>query len=178
MGDNFSIETIQNFVTSTAQLTEISDISKIIKAMVNIKNDITREKHKKIKPYDIDDKTSLNQFTVNLCAKIKRHHIESYDVVDDAINCIEEVEAAIRSDLYDYYWEIYIDILNDMDIDINDEECVKNSSDKIYSKLIRIIYDQIFVGKNSDIETNKKTTYLSAITAYVFYECKFLIPIE
>ena len=177
MGDEFNIEKVENLVTNLPMM-EISDISKIIKEMINIKNDIARKKQKKTRLYDINDKTSLNQFTDNLKAKIEKYHIDSYDLVDDAINCIEEFEAAIRSDLYDYYWEVYTDVLIDMDINIADEGSIKNSSDKIYSTLLNKIADQIFAGRNSEIETNKRITYLNAITAYVFYECKFLIPIE
>ena len=177
MSDTFNIEYIDKFVDNIPQ-TEISDISKIIKEMIDIKNGRTRDKYKKSKLYDIDDKTSLNQFSNNLGVKIKRQHIDSYDLVDDAINCIEEFEASIRSDLYDYYWEAYVDVLIDMDISIEDEESIKSNSDKIYSNLLIKIDKQIFAEKKSLIETNKKITYLNAISAYVFYECKFLIPIE
>ncbi|MBB2184495.1 hypothetical protein H0486_16575 [Lachnospiraceae bacterium MD1] len=177
MGDEFNIENVENLVTNVP-LMEISDISKIIKEMIKIKNDVTRVINKKTKIYDIEDKTSLNNFTDNLKAKIKKCHIDSYDIVDDAINCIEELEPAIRRDLYDYYWEVYLDVLSEMEISINNTESIKNHSDKIYSNLLSRINDQIFTGKKSKIETNKKITYLNAITAYVFYECKFLIPIE
>lgn len=177
MSDTFNINSVNKLIENIP-LMEISDISKIIKGMIDIKNDTTRVKNKKTRPYDIDDKTSLNKFTQNLKVKIKKYHIESYDIVDDSINCIEEMEASIRSDLYDYYWEVYLDVLTDMEINIDDVECIKNNSDKVYSNLIKKIDEQIYADKQSDIEINKKITYLNAITAYIFYECKFLVPIE
>ncbi len=177
MGDIINISNVDKFIEPTP-LRELSDISKIIRKMINIKNDTTRNKQKKTKPYDINDKISLNQIPQNLSIKIRRCHLNEYDVVDDAIKCIQELESSIKSDLYDYYWNVYIDVLSDLNISADEEERIKSTSDEIYSNLIRKIDDQIFAGKQSKIETNKKITYLNAITAYVFYECKFLIPIE
>lgn len=177
MSDTYNISNIEDFRAEIPSM-EISDISKIIKTMINMKNDLNRIKTKKTKPYDIDEKSILNQFTYNLQAKIKKYHIESYDLVDEAMSCIEEMEASIRSDLYDYYWEIYTEVLTDMGININDYENIQKNSDKIYLDLLNKIDKQIFVGRISSIETNKKVTYLNAITAHVFYNCKFLISVE
>lgn len=177
MSDTYNIQKIEDFRAELPPM-EISDISKIIRTMITMKNDLNRVKTKKSKPYDIEEKSILNKFTDNLQAKIKKYHIESYDLVDEAVSCIEEIEASIRSDLYDYYWEIYTGILTDIGININDYENIKNNSDKIYSNLLIKIDKQIFGGRYSSIETNKKITYLNAITSHVFYNCKFLISIE
>ena len=177
MGDEFNIGSVEKLIANIPEI-ELSDISKIIKKMIHVKNDISRERQKKTMPYDINDKISLNKFTDNLKVKIKKYHIDSYDIVDDAISCIEEVEAFIKSDLYDYYWDVYVDVLMDLDININEEEIIKGNSDNIYINLLEKIDKQLFAERHSDIETNKKITYLNAITAYVFYECKFLIPIK
>jgi len=177
MGDNFNIDNIEKFHTDFLSM-EISDISKIIKKMIDIKNNIDREKKKRKRAYDINDKNLLNKFTENLNEKIKKYHVDTYDLVDESLDCIEEFEASIRSDLYDYYWDVYIDLLIDLDIDFKDKNSIKENSDKIYSKVIEKVYNQIFDGKRSEIETNKRITYLNSITAYVFYKCKFLVPIE
>ena len=177
MSDIFNINKVDQFIEN-APIRELSDISKIIRKMISIKNDITRNRQIKTKPYDINDKISLNQFSQNLSIKIKRYHINEYDIVDEAVECIEDLEAAIKSDLYDYYWNVYMDVLSDLNINIEEEVQIKNASDEIYLNMISKINDQIFVGKQSEIETNKRFTYLDAITSYVFYKCKFLIAIE
>ncbi len=176
MNDIFNIEKIDKFFN--IQELEISDISKIIKQMISIKNDINHKSKKRTKPYDIVDKIILNKFSENYKEKIKKYHLDSFDIVEDAVSCLAEMEASINDDLFDYYWEIYTSILIKLNININDDESIKEIVDTIYSALNEKIYDQIFAGKKSDIETNKRITYINAITAYVFYKCKILIPIE
>ncbi len=177
MSDEFNIENIETFINAVSE-TEISDISKIIKKMIDLKNDGKRSITKKSKPYDILDKIKLNNFSKIFEMKIKKYHIEAHDVVEDAIMCLEELEACIQNDLFDYYWEVYTDVLYIKGIDIEDQENIKENADNIYLNVQQKILKDIFCGKVSDISSNKKLTYISAITAYVFYKCKFLIPIE
>lgn len=177
MGDEFHIDKIQEFVCDILPI-EISDISKIIKEMISIKNTGNSVSTKKKKAYDINDKIKLNNISSNIASKIRKYHLDSYDIIDDAINCLQEHEFSIRQDLYDYYWDIYIDILIQFDIDNEDEKKVREKSGKIYLILLEKIKEELFNGRKSDIPTNKIVTYISAITAYVFYKCKFLIPIE
>jgi hypothetical protein len=177
MGDEFFVENIETFVNAVSE-TEISDISKVIKKMIDLKNDGKSSITKKSKPYDILDKIKLNNFSKIFEIKIKKYHIEAYDVVDDAIMCLEDFDACIQNDLFDYYWEVYADILYIKGIDIEDQEKIKENADNIYLNVQQKILKDIFGGKESDIPSNKKITYISAITSYVFYKCKFLIPIE
>lgn len=177
MGDEFHIDNIEEFMLDILPA-EISDISKIIKEMISIKNTGNSISIKKKKTYDIDDKILLNNISSNIALKIRKYHLDSYDIIDDAINCLQEQELSIRKDLYDYYWDIYIDILIDFDIDNEDKDAIKERSNKIYLSLLEKIKNELFDGKKSDIPTNKIITYIGAITAYVFYKCKFLIPIE
>lgn len=177
MGDVFSIESIENFRYEIEE-TEISDVSKIIKEMIKIKSSKVGLVCKKSRPYDIEEKINLNQFTNTPAEKIKKYHIDAYDIIDDAINCLEELDACISGDLYDYYWEIYTNILIYLEIDINDENKITENVDKIYSSITDNIYKGLFSGKKTDLALNKIITYIGAITAYVFYKCKFLIPVE
>lgn len=177
MNETYNIKSIENF-NGSLPIIEISDISKLISEMINIKNDSTRLTPKKIRPYDINEKAELNSLSENLKAKICKHHIDLYDIVEDAINCKEEYEASIRSDLYDYYWDVYMDTLIELQISHTNYEKIKQESDNIYTSMIKLIDKQIFAGKQTTLESNKKITYLGAITAYVFYKCKFLIPID
>lgn len=176
MSDIFHIENVEKFCN--IQEIEISDISKIIKEMISIKNNVNHKSQKRTKPYDVVDKIKLNQFSDNYKEKIKKHHIDSFDIVEDAVSCLTGLEASIRNDLFDYYWEVYTGILIELDINISDEESIKEKVDTIYLLLNEKIYEQLFAGKKSDIEINKRITYINAITAYVFYKCKILIPIE
>jgi len=177
MGDEFHIDKIEEFICDILP-TEISDISKIIKEMISIKNARSSIIAKKNKTYDINDKIQLNNISNNIASKIRKYHIDSYDIIDDAINCLQEHEFSIRQDLYDYYWDIYIDVLIDFDIDNEDEKKIREKVNKIYLILLEKIREELFNGKKSDIPTNKIVTYIGSITAYVFYKCKFLIPIE
>lgn len=177
MSDTFNIGTVEQF-SNLLPLSELSDISKIIKEMIIIKNDINRVKTKRTLPYDITDKMRLNRITSNMSLKIKKYHLDYYDVVDDALNCIEEYEPSIKSDMYDYYWEVYLTVITDLGIDYEDKEKILDNSEIIFQKIIECIDTQLFIGRQSGIETNKKITYLNAITSYVFYECKILIPVQ
>lgn len=176
MSDSFQIENIDKFFN--IQELEISDISKIIREMISIKNNVNHKSQKKTKPYDVIDKIKFNQFSGTCGERIKNHHINSYDIVDDAVSCLAGLEASIKSDLFDYYEEVYTNVLIKLNININDKKSIKENVDTIYSSISEKIYDEIFAGKKSGIEINKRITYISAITAYVFYKCKILIPIE
>ena len=177
MGDEFNINKVEQLINTELNI-EISDVSKVIKEMISIKNNRERKSQKKSKPYNILDKIQLNSISSNYAEKIKRNHIDSYDVVDDALVCLEDLEASIRNDLYDYYWDVYMDILIDLNINNNDYESIRRNSDIIYASVSKNIRNQLFTGRKSDIPTDKIITYISAITSYVFYKCKFLIPIE
>ena len=146
--------------------------------MISIKNEVMHTPKKKLKSYSIVDKTELNKLCYTLSEKIKKDHINNYDIIDEAINCLQSVEYSIRDDLYEYYSEVYTDILIDLKIESNDEDSIKEHADFIYKTVNEKIRSQLFYGKITDIPGNKLITYISAITAYVFYKCKFLIPIE
>lgn len=177
MGDEFNIDKVESLIC-TVQEAELSDISKIIKEMITIKNSKHKPGEKKKKPYNIVEKINLNNISKSVASKIKKYHIDSYDIVDEALKCISEYDISIKEDLYDYYWDVYMDILIELGIDDDDYEKIKENVDNIYMEILRKTNNQIFIGKKSDIPTNKKVTYIGAITSYVFYKCKFLIPIE
>ncbi|GEM_PF-6780622 len=177
MGDEFNIDKVDNLICNV-QESEVSDISKVIKEMISIKNAEHKPIEKKKRPYDILEKIKLNNISRNIASKIKKYHIDSYDIVDEALKYLSEYDMSIKEDLYDYYWDLYIDILIEFGIDDDDYEMIKEKVNDIYSEIMKKIDNQIFIGKKSDIPTNKKVTYVGAITSYVFYKCKFLIPIE
>ncbi len=176
MAEEINIGKVDNFVS--IEVTEISDISKIIQQMIEIKNSENRKSKKKIKPYSVDDKIELNGLSSNTATLIRKYHIEAYDIVEDAITCLSEYEPCIRNDLFDYYYECYIEVLEELKISCRDDISIKKSSDEIYKSILDKVRENIYIYKKSDVPENKQKTYISAITAYVFYKCKFLIPIE
>ena len=178
MGDSFNINSVESLKNYEISMNEVSDVSSIIKEMILIKNDKKRVVKKQTLPYNIEDKIKLNNIPKNLAELLTRKHIDAYDIVDEAVISLEEFNACLREDLYDFYYEIYIDILNSMKINFDDLDSIKVSSGEIYTKLNKLIKIELFENKVTKIPENKIDTYISAITAYVFYKCKFLIPIE
>ncbi len=176
MTEEINISNVGNFIN--IETVEISDISKIIQQMLKIKRSDNKLNKKKTKPYSIDDKIKLNAMSSNLGILVEKYHVEAYDIVDDAISCLSAYEPCIASDLFDYYFEIYIEVLNDKVINCDDKVQIQSNSDVIYQSIMSKVREQIYMYKKSEIPTNKQRTYISAITAYVFYKCKFLIPVE
>lgn len=113
-----------------------------------------------------------------MAERIKHYYLNDYYLVDKAIEVNEKFDASIRSELFNYYWTIYNDILIEIKIDISKIENIQKKSDKIYLKMLEVITIDIFENRNLSIPIERRKTYLNAITAYVFYNCKFLIPIE
>ena len=134
---------VDNFYNNI-QETEISDISKIIQEMIQIKNSDHKLEKKKTKPYSINDKIKLNKMSFNVATRINKYHIESYDIVDEALSCISEYEPSIANDLYDYYFEVYIDVLTELEISGDDIETIKENVDKIYNTMLGKVKHQIF----------------------------------
>lgn len=178
MGDSFSINTIQTFKHQELTMNEVSDVSDIIKEMIKIKNDRTRIVKKQTLSYSIQDKIVLNNIPKNLAELITKKHVDVYDIVEEAVKNLEEFDACLREDLYDFYYEVYIKLLIEMEIESDDIIKIQEISGILYTQLNQAIKEELFEGKVSPIPENKISTYISAITAYVFYKCKFLIPIE
>jgi hypothetical protein len=178
MGDSFNIQKISSFKNFEITMSEVSDVSDIIKQMIVIKNDKTRVIKKQTLSYSIEDKITLNNIPKSLAELIKKKHIDAYDIVEEAIKSLEEFNACLREDLYDFYYETYINILIDMQLESDDFSQIKEKSGNLYMQLNNVIKNELFEGKASSIPENKINTYISAITSYVFYKCKFLIPIE
>lgn len=178
MGDSFKIDKVGILKHQEITMNEISDVSDIIKEMIKIRNDRTRVVKKQTLPYDIQDKLILNNIPQTLAALITRKHIDVYEVIEEAIRSLEDFDACLREDLYDFYYENYINILIEMEIESNDLTKIKEISGVLYTQLNKSIKEELFEGKASVIPENKIDTYISAITAYVFYKCKFLIPME
>lgn len=179
MGDNFTIGSIENFNNGEIPLLDISDVSKIISKMIDIKRIKKPYTFKKASlSYSIYDKIKLNEISKNLGVKIVRYHNNEFDLIEDALESLESTDPIIRKDLFNYYEDVYIDILSELGIDYDNTSDIKLSSDRIYNSLISNIYENLFKDKKLDIELNKRMTYLESITAYVFYHCKFLIPLE
>lgn len=175
--DTFNIETIEKLIASECEI-EISDISTIIKSMISMKSDKEYTPSKKYKPYNILDKVNINDLSKNNRVKIKKYHDDNFDLIEDSLDCIQEYEACIKKDLFDYYWDVYWRVLEKLNIEYDDIENIRKNSDEIYLLINNNIKKEVFDGKKTDISSNKIVTYVEAITAYVFYKCKFLIPIE
>lgn len=177
--DIFKIKKVNNIINNITQNDEISDISKIIDKMISInksKKKIKREKN--IIPYSICDKIELNKLRKNLEYKIVKYHNEIFDLIEDSLQCLESTEPSIRDNLFAYYESIYIDILDRYDLDYDKENKILPFSNKIYDELLSHIYDELFKDKCLGLERDRVKVYLESITAYVFYHCKFLIPIS
>ena len=176
MTEEIKINNVENFVN--IEVTEISDISKIIQQMIEIKKTDIKSSGKKTKPYSVIDKIKLNEISMNTSVLIHKYHVEAYDIIEDAIGCLSKYEPCIANDLFDYYFEIYIDVLDEMKISYDDTIKIKENSDEIYKSVMLKVREKIYLNKKTEIALNKQQTYISAITAYVFYKCKFLIAIE
>jgi hypothetical protein len=168
-GEEFNLE---------IEIAEISDISKIIKTMINIKNNPNKKINRMKRTYTVIDKIELNNLSKNIGHKIKRHHDDSFDIIEDAISCLADYEKCIRDDLFGFYEEVYIDTLIEFEIEIDDFENIRKNSTMIYRNILERTRKYIFEGVESKIPLDKRLTYISAITAYVFYKCKFLVPFD
>lgn len=175
--DNFKIENIEKFINQDLD-DEISDISAIIKSMILLKNNKEFTPIKRSRPYSVEDKIKLNNLDKNTAKKIEKYHNEKFDLIGDSIDLLSEFEYSITDDLYDFYEDTYLEVLDELGIECDNEESIKQNSEKIYKLIIKSVMAFLYDGKKSDIPSNKRKTYIEAITAYVFYKCRFLIPIE
>ena len=175
--DRFDIGVVEKFINRELE-DEISDITKVIKSMIKIKDNKDYVTIKRYRPYSIEDKIKLNRLSTNTATKITKYHNENFDLIDEAIDLLSSYEYSIIEDLFDFYESIYIDVLDELEIDCDNNEDIKVNSNKIYKIMTKEIREQIYEGKKTDIPSNKIKTYIESITAYVFYKCRFLIPIE
>lgn len=175
--DNYSISNIEKFINQELGH-EISDISSIIKSMIILKNNQEYKPIKRKRPYSVEDKIKLNKLDKNITRKIVKYHNEKFDLIGEAIDILSEYEYSITDDLFDFYEDSYIDVLDELKIECDDENTIKNNSTEIYKNMVNNVIEYLYDGKKTDIQSNKIKTYVEGITAYVFYKCIFLIPIE
>ncbi|EEA85997.1 hypothetical protein [Peptacetobacter hiranonis] len=176
--DTYHIDKVKNLeIIQANSPEEYSDVSKIIKTMISRRSERKIEE-KPRKSYSICDKMEFNNLTGNITYKIENLHIYKFDLVVDVIESLEEFETEIRSELFEYYWSIYLEVLDKFSIDLKDYAKIREHSSKIYLEIQQYIESDLYSLKNCNIAKNKLKTYSEAITAFVFYSCKFLLPVS
>ncbi len=176
MSNNFNIKEIKNFNTDIKL--ENSLIGDLIKRILIIEKSKTNIKSSKKEPYTIEEKIELNRFSEELSQDILEDHLFHYSNVEEAV-VIETENNDFRTlnHLFNFYNKIYHNVIKKMSIKRNEFEKIRLNSDVIYENIEKEIYSLIFEGFISEIKEEQKIIYISAITAFVFYKCKILIPI-
>lgn len=180
MGDNINTGDIGVFNNNHSAPNETSNIGKVIRKMIKIhtsNSSITRKKSIN-RPYELEEKIKINEINNTNSFLINKYVDSDYIVVDQAIDCIEEVEPLSKRFLFDFYSQIYFDILREKNIDISNEDSIRQNSNEIYLSVEQRVFETVFSGKQSSTSVECNKIYSSAITAYVFYSCKFLIPVK
>lgn len=176
--DTYHIDKVKNLeIIQANSPEEYSDVSKIIKAMIS-RGSEQKIEEKPRKSYNICDKMEFNNLTGNIIYRIEELHIYKFDLVEDVIESLEEFETEIRDYLFDYYWSVYIRVLDKFSIDLKDHDEIRKHSSEIYLEIQQYIESDLYSLKNCNVAKNRLKTYSEAITAFVFYSCKFLLPVS
>lgn len=162
--------------TKTAKIKiDKSIIADIVSRIVINNKEYNNIKH--IKAWTLDEKIEKNKINYVLKMKMK-YAFEDYELVMSILDEMCNADIMIKKYLYSFYQNIYFDVLGDFFKDDINQSDILNNSSEIFEKVNLRIYDTIFQNKNNNLEYEKIHYNLFALTVAVFYQCKFLIPME
>lgn len=177
MSEKFNIEKIENFINTT-NILDNSHIGSIIKKILEHKSQNNVVTTKNTIPYSIEDKIDLNNMTPTLGSLIISSWSLHFSTIDFTINTMAGVSSSIIiEEVFEFYKLKYVESLLELKIDVSDEPTIKKKSTDLFMK-INVKVKEIFTGKETDFSVEQLDIYVFAITVYVFYKCKILIPIK
>lgn len=160
---------------------ETANISIIGKIIFNIaKNQrINAETKEHFKAWTLEDKLKRNKISKALSEQIK-DSFDNYDYVLDALDDLRNEDYMVDEHLYSYYKKVYWEIINELfGDDYNNDDIIEKSS-TIFRMVNQKVYEVIYkdYDKYEEATMEELELNLMAITATVFYQCKFLLPLE
>jgi hypothetical protein len=160
---------------------ETANISIIGKMIFTItKNQrINAETKEHFKSWTLEDKLKRNKISKALSEQIK-DSFDNYNYVLDALDDLRNEDYMVEEHLYSYYKKIYWDVLNELFVDDYNDDDILEKSSFIFKKINQKVYDVIYkdYDKYDDSTIEELELNLMSITATVFYQCKFLLPLE
>lgn len=128
--------------------------------------------------YTISDKCEKNyidgKFKERIIITFDKYYYNLDSFFEDYIN----FDYAIYDRISNYYSDIYLKVLIDNDINFNDLNAILDNSIFIFSSINEQIQNTLFNNKVLRTSYEDSKEYIMALTTYVFYKCKFLIPME
>ena len=155
---------------------DYSIIDIMIRKMVSYKRvDHVTKSHSKT--YKLQDKMKRNQLNLVLQMRIENSY-DDYDYVMEVIEDLKTENLSIDRDLFSYYKDTYYNVLEEVLNDDITENNILEKSSLIFNKVNEEVYNEIFKDGIGKLTIEEAKINLFAITVAVFYECKFLLPME
>lgn len=128
--------------------------------------------------YTILDKCDKN----NIIGRFREMIINSFDKyyfnLDEYFEDYINLDYAIYDKISIFYSNIYLEVLNDNKLNNNDMTNILDNSTYIFLCINEKIQNILFSNKILKTSYEDAKEYIMALSVYVFYKCKFLIPME
>ena len=157
-------------------LVDISIIAAIVNEIAKYKKKsyIAKSHHK---AYSVEDKMLRNKITGAMYHRIVKA-FDDYNYVMDAIDNLNEGDIFASKDIYSFYNDTYLQVLDDMNIDVSNVDDIIENSEVIFKNVNEKIYLDVLNTIDLGISIEKAKMNLFSVTTAVFYKCKFLISLE
>ncbi len=175
--DTFNIGNIEKFNNSSTLL-DNSYIGKVIQEIVSLKSSNVEFDKANLLPYSIEDKLDINEINSTYRLLILETWARSYDSVEYSLKSISGIDdSRIFDEIFVFYRNIFLQVLIELRIDCDNTPEIKKNSCKIFQTVNERVKQNLFHGKEVKFKQEELDNYIFAITVYVFYRCKILIPI-
>ncbi len=128
--------------------------------------------------YEIADKCERNCINGKFRNKIIESFENYYFDLDDFLENSIDLDYALYDRITKFYVDAYNEVLDNEEIDYRDENDILDNSILIFQSLNEKIQNTLFNNNILTTSYEDSKEYIMALSTYVFYKCKFLLPVE
>ena len=130
------------------------------------------------KPYSLEDKMALNGIEGELKERISDNFYRSFDVIESAFELLSQFNISIKTKFLTVMGGFYSEYLIRKGLSRQDSESIKKAAPDLLLWVEAKVVESMEEENGANCFKEELSAYSSALTAYAFYKCRILIPME
>lgn len=166
-----------DFQLSKASLLDRSLFVSIINGVIKLNaSEGIVVKHEK--PYSLENKMALNGIEGELKERISDSFYRSFDVIESAFEFLSQFNISIKTKFLTVMGGFYSEYLIRKGLSRQDSESIKKAAPDLLLWVEAKVVESMEEENGANCFKEELSAYSSALTAYAFYKCRILIPME
>lgn len=129
-------------------------------------------------PYTLENKLDRNRISGSLFDQIQDYMDDYFESIDKALDALVQKDVSIRNRFLNVMRGHYINVLEEKGISLSDDSDIADHSEEIFRTVTARIDEEIKRSSIQNVYVDEEGNYAMAITAYAFYQCRILIPVD